>query len=104
MARNTTPAPASKEVIADAVAIGQTMDAANQLAVMTMEANEAALKIARKYGHQKGIDRAEVVVFENAFHGRTIATLTATDNPAKQQGFEPLLPRQPSAAPASRPA
>ena len=56
-----------------------------------LEANEAALKIARKYGHQKGIDRAEVVVFENAFHGRSIATLSATGNPKVHAGFEPLV-------------
>jgi acetylornithine/N-succinyldiaminopimelate aminotransferase len=56
-----------------------------------LEANEAALKIARKYGHDKGIDRAEVVVYEKAFHGRSIATLSATGNPKVHAGFEPLL-------------
>ncbi len=56
-----------------------------------LEANEAALKIARKYGHDKGIDRAEVVVFEKAFHGRSIATLSATANPKVHEGFGPLL-------------
>ncbi|MDD2991033.1 MAG: aspartate aminotransferase family protein [Zoogloea sp.] len=56
------------------------------------EANEAALKLARLYGHHKKVAQPQIVVMENAFHGRTIATLTATDNPAKQQGFEPLLP------------
>ncbi|WP_374317054.1 aspartate aminotransferase family protein [Aquabacterium sp.] len=56
-----------------------------------LEANEAALKIARKYGHDKGIDRAEVVVCERAFHGRSIATLSATGNPKVHQGFEPLV-------------
>jgi acetylornithine/N-succinyldiaminopimelate aminotransferase len=56
-----------------------------------LEANEAALKIARKYGHDKGIDRAEVVVYEKAFHGRSIATLSATGNPKVYAGFEPLL-------------
>ncbi|MES2089574.1 MAG: aspartate aminotransferase family protein [Pseudomonadota bacterium] len=56
-----------------------------------LEANEAALKIARKYGHDKGIDRAEIVVFEKAFHGRSIATLSATANPKVHEGFGPLL-------------
>ena len=56
-----------------------------------LEANEAALKIARKYGHDKGIDRPEIVVFEQAFHGRSIATLSATGNPKVQAGFGPLV-------------
>ncbi|MFZ5520581.1 MAG: aspartate aminotransferase family protein [Pseudomonadota bacterium] len=57
-----------------------------------LEANEAALKIARKYGHDQGIDLPEIVVYEKAFHGRSIATLSATGNPKVQQGFEPLVP------------
>jgi len=57
-----------------------------------LEANEAALKLARKYGHDKGIDRPEIIVFEKAFHGRSIATLSATGNPKVQVGFEPLVP------------
>jgi len=56
-----------------------------------LEANEAALKIARKYGHDKGIDRPEIVVYEAAFHGRSIATLSATGNPKVQAGFGPLV-------------
>jgi acetylornithine/N-succinyldiaminopimelate aminotransferase len=56
-----------------------------------LEANEAALKIARKYGHDKGIDRPEIVVYNNAFHGRSIATLSATGNPKIQAGFGPLV-------------
>ena len=56
-----------------------------------LEANEAALKIARKFGHDKGIDRPEIVVYEKAFHGRSIATLSATGNPKVQKGFEPLV-------------
>jgi acetylornithine aminotransferase len=56
-----------------------------------LEANEAALKLARKYGHERGIARAEVVVYEKAFHGRSIATLSATGNPKVHAGFEPLL-------------
>ena len=56
-----------------------------------LEANEAALKIARKFGHDKGIDRPEIVVYENAFHGRSIATLSATGNVKIQAGFGPLV-------------
>jgi len=56
-----------------------------------LEANEGALKIARKFGHDKGIDKPEVIVFEKAFHGRSIATLSATGNPKVQAGFEPLV-------------
>ncbi len=56
-----------------------------------LEANEAALKIARKFGHDKGIERPEIVVYEKAFHGRSIATLSATGNPKVQKGFEPLV-------------
>ena len=57
-----------------------------------LEANEAALKIARKYGHDKGIESPEIIVYEKAFHGRSIATLSATGNPKVQKGFEPLVP------------
>jgi len=56
-----------------------------------LEANEAALKIARKYGHDRGIERPEVIVYERAFHGRSIATLSATGNPKVQAGFGPLV-------------
>lgn len=56
------------------------------------EANEAALKLARLYGHQKGIDAPQVIVTEGSFHGRTMATLTATGNRKIQAGFEPLVP------------
>jgi acetylornithine aminotransferase len=56
-----------------------------------LEANEAALKLARKFGHNKGIERPEVVVFDKAFHGRSIATLSATGNPKVQAGFGPLV-------------
>ena len=56
-----------------------------------MEANEGALKIARKFGHDKGVDRPEIIVFEGAFHGRSIATLSATANPKIQKGFGPLV-------------
>lgn len=56
-----------------------------------LEANEAALKLARKFGHDKGVDRPEIVVYEKAFHGRSIATLSATGNPKVQAGFGPLV-------------
>ncbi|MDQ6627173.1 MAG: aspartate aminotransferase family protein [Pseudomonadota bacterium] len=56
-----------------------------------LEANEAALKIARKFGHDRGIDRPEIVVYEAAFHGRSIATLSATGNVKVQAGFGPLV-------------
>jgi acetylornithine/N-succinyldiaminopimelate aminotransferase len=55
------------------------------------EANEAALKIARLYGHNLGIKTPTVIVTEGSFHGRTLATLTATGNPKIQAGFAPLL-------------
>jgi len=56
-----------------------------------LEANEAALKLARKFGHDKGIEKPEIVVYERAFHGRSIATLSATGNPKVQAGFGPLV-------------
>jgi acetylornithine/N-succinyldiaminopimelate aminotransferase len=56
-----------------------------------LEANEAALKLARKFGHDKGIERPEIVVYEKAFHGRSIATLSATGNDKVQKGFGPLV-------------
>ena len=55
------------------------------------EANEAAIKLARRFGHDKGILTPTIIVMENAFHGRTMATLTATGNRKVQAGFEPLL-------------
>ncbi len=55
------------------------------------EANEAAIKIARLYGHHKGIKQPTIIVTENSFHGRTLATLTATGNRKVQAGFEPLV-------------
>ena len=56
-----------------------------------LEANEAALKMARKFGHDKGIEKPEIVVYDKAFHGRSIATLSATGNAKIQQGFGPLV-------------
>jgi len=55
------------------------------------EANEAAIKLARLYGHNKGIEQPAIVVMEKAFHGRTLATLSATGNRKVQAGFEPLV-------------
>jgi acetylornithine aminotransferase len=55
------------------------------------EANEAAIKLARLYGHQQGHAVPRILVAEGSFHGRTLATLTATGNPRIQAGFEPLV-------------
>jgi len=56
-----------------------------------LEANEGALKIARKFGHDKGIERPEIIVYEKAFHGRSIATLSATGQDKKQAVFRALV-------------
>ncbi len=56
------------------------------------EANEAAIKLARLYGHGKGVDSPAIIVMDKAFHGRTLATLSATGNRKVQAGFEPLVP------------
>ncbi len=55
------------------------------------EANEASIKIARRFGHQKGIENPAIIVMEKSFHGRTLATLSATGNTKIQQGFAPLV-------------
>ena len=55
------------------------------------EANEAAIKLARRLGHARGVDLPRIVVMDGAFHGRTLATLTATANAKAKQGFEPLV-------------
>ena len=55
------------------------------------EANEAAIKLARLYGHGRGIESPEIIVMEKSFHGRTLATLSATGNRKVQAGFEPLV-------------
>jgi len=55
------------------------------------EANEAAIKLARKYGHELGVAKPGIIVTEKSFHGRTLATLSATGNAKVQQGFEPLV-------------
>jgi acetylornithine aminotransferase len=56
-----------------------------------LEANEAAIKVARKYGHERGIAEPAIVVMEKAFHGRSLATLSATGSRKVQAGFEPLV-------------
>ena len=56
-----------------------------------LEANEAAIKIARKYGVDKGIANPVIVVYEHAFHGRSLGTMSATANPKVREGFGPLL-------------
>ena len=56
-----------------------------------LEANEAAIKLARLHGHRRGVERPRIVVFDDAFHGRSLATLSATGNPKVQKGFEPLV-------------
>lgn len=55
------------------------------------EANEAAIKISRRYAASKGIEKPLVITFQNSFHGRTLATLTATGNPKVKEGFSPLV-------------
>ncbi|SRR5258706_1393009 len=55
------------------------------------EANECAIKIARLHGHQRGIENATIIVMEKAWHGRTLATLSATGSRKAQAGFEPLM-------------
>ncbi|MDL5033215.1 aspartate aminotransferase family protein [Pelomonas sp. APW6] len=57
-----------------------------------LEANEAAIKIARKFGTDRGNETPEILVFEGAFHGRSLATLSATANPKIHAGFGPLVP------------
>ena len=56
------------------------------------EANEVALKLARRHFHDRGEDRFEIVAFEGSFHGRTLFTLSATGQPAYREGFEPVVP------------
>ena len=55
-----------------------------------LEANEAAIKLARKFGHMKGIEKPEIVVYDKSFHGRSIATLAATGNEKIKEGFGPF--------------
>ena len=62
-----------------------------------LEATEASIKVARKYGHDKGIAEPAIVVMEKAFHGRSLATLSATGSRKVQAGFEPLPGVRPNA-------
>src|SRR5204863_8996481 len=55
------------------------------------ESNECAIKLARLHGHQRGIENATIIVMEKAWHGRTLATLSATGSRKAQAGFEPLM-------------
>ncbi|MDP1537184.1 MAG: aspartate aminotransferase family protein [Burkholderiales bacterium] len=79
-----------QEVLADRLALLSGMDEVF-FCNSGCEANEAAIKLARLFGHQKGIDQPAIVVMEQAFHGRTLATLSATGNRKVQAGFEPLV-------------
>jgi acetylornithine aminotransferase len=80
----------NQEALADALADSVGMD--NVFFCNSgAEANEAAIKLARKYGHGLGVERPAVVVMEGSFHGRTLATLSATGNRKIQDGFEPLV-------------
>ena len=81
---------AAQEALADALTSVSGMETAF-FCNSGAEANEAAIKLARLYGHQRGVDKPTVIVFENAFHGRTLATLSATGNRKIQAGFEPLV-------------
>ena len=79
-----------QEVLADKLAALSGMDEVF-FCNSGCEANEAAIKLARLFGHQKGIDSPAIIVMEKAFHGRTMATLSATGNRKVQAGFEPLV-------------
>lgn len=82
---------AEQELLADRLAALSGMDEVF-FCNSGCEANEAAIKLARLYGHQQGIDQPAIIVMEHAFHGRTLATLSATGNRKVQAGFEPLVP------------
>ncbi len=81
---------AAQEKLADRIAETSGMDKVF-FCNSGAEANEAAIKIARYYGHKKGVENPAVVVLEKSFHGRTIATLSATGSRKVQAGFEPLV-------------
>jgi len=81
---------AEQEALADKLAAISGMDAAF-FCNSGCEANEAAIKLARLYGHRKGVERPAIIVMDRAFHGRTLATLSATGNRKVQAGFEPLV-------------
>jgi len=80
----------SQESLGERLTAAATMDRVF-FANSGAEANEAAIKIARLFGHHKGIEVPTVLVTDNSFHGRTLATLTATGNRKVQAGFEPLV-------------
>lgn len=86
---NINPIP-QQEALADKLAAVSGLDQAF-FANSGAEANEAALKLSRLHARERGIDRPQVVVFDSAFHGRTLATLSASDSAKVQQGFEPLV-------------
>lgn len=81
---------ATQEELADALARASGMEHCF-FGNSGAEANEAAIKLARLYGHHKGVKKPAIVVLEGAFHGRTLATLSATGNRKIQAGFEPLV-------------
>ena len=81
---------AAQETLGDALTRAAGMDRVF-FANSGAEANEAAIKLARLFGHRRGIELPAILVMENSFHGRTLATLTATGNRRVQAGFEPLV-------------
>ena len=81
---------AEAELLSDRLAVISAMDEVF-FCNSGCEANEAAIKLARMYGHQQGIEQPVIIVMEQAFHGRTLATLSATGNRKVQAGFEPLV-------------
>ena len=81
---------AEQEALADRLAAISGMDTVF-FCNSGCEANEAAIKLARLYGHNKGVDSPAIIVMDKAFHGRTLATLSATGNRKVQAGFEPLV-------------
>lgn len=81
---------AAQEKLADRIAGASGMDSVF-FCNSGAEANEAAIKLARYYGHKKGVENPAVVVLEKSFHGRTMATLSATGSRKVQAGFEPLV-------------
>ena len=80
----------AQEALADRLAALSAMEAVF-VCNSGCEANEAAIKLARYYGHKRGVDNPAIIVMEQAFHGRTLATLSATGNRKVQAGFEPLV-------------
>ncbi len=79
-----------QQLLADALTRISALDRAF-FANSGAEANEAAIKLARLYGHQQGMDAPTIIVMDKSFHGRTMATLSATGNRKVQAGFEPLV-------------